>query len=89
MLSLAHETISLSRSGDLHVWNTHNFLIIGTLLCWQTIAAAATPDNLNDVRRFLTATYPSDRPGAAVVVMEKGELVHRLNLATDSILTIP
>ena len=52
-------------------------LIIGTLLCLQTIASAATTDSLDDVRRFLTETYPSDRPGAAVVVMEKGEIVHQ------------
>ncbi len=52
-------------------------LIVGTLLFFQSTASAATVDSLNDVRRFLTETYPSDRPGAAVVVMEHGKIVHQ------------
>jgi D-alanyl-D-alanine carboxypeptidase len=53
------------------------FLILVALSSVQTGAFAATKEALNEIDAFLTQTYPADRPGASIVIMEKGEIVHQ------------
>lgn len=53
------------------------FLILIALSSVQTGAFAATEEALNEIEAFLTQTYPAGRPGASIVIMEKGEIVHQ------------
>jgi CubicO group peptidase (beta-lactamase class C family) len=52
-------------------------LITCLLLGFHSIAGAATEEVLNDITSFLAETYPADRPGASVLIMERGEIVHQ------------
>lgn len=47
------------------------------LFGFQSIAIAATNAALNEIRSYLAETYAADRPGAAVVIMEKGKILHQ------------
>lgn len=54
-----------------------SIFIVCTLVFIQSSAIATTDEALNDVKAFLTETYSPDRPGASVVIMEKGEIIHQ------------
>jgi len=47
------------------------------LVLLPAFSFAASDEVLNDVQSFLTETYAPDRPGASIVIMEKGEIVHQ------------
>jgi CubicO group peptidase (beta-lactamase class C family) len=51
--------------------------VICFLLGFQSVTVAATDEALHDIRSFLAETYAANRPGAAVVIVEKGEIVHQ------------
>jgi CubicO group peptidase (beta-lactamase class C family) len=47
-----------------------------TLFFLPSLACSAGTAALDGVKAFLGATYYPDRPGASVVIMEKGEIIH-------------
>jgi len=53
------------------------FLVICTVFFLPVVAFAATDGVLDDIRALLAETYAADRPGAAVVIVENGEIIHQ------------
>lgn len=55
----------------------YTIFITFTLICISSNAIAATEHSLNEVKAFFADTYSADRPGASIIIMEKGEIIHQ------------
>jgi CubicO group peptidase (beta-lactamase class C family) len=78
VLLLRQQDNNLTMQGAIPMLGISRLLtVVFTFVLMPSLASAATSEALSEVRDFLEQTYSPDRPGASVVIMEKGEIVHQ------------